>query len=1012
MSQEINFSDLNEVQKDQYVKYILENNIPLKEDSQKNEIVAQIKLQTSQKKIINKYTSLRHEQEDQMLCSSPIQKRSEFREYQYNINSKAKEIKQNQLYQSTPNHLKNVDNKENQNIRLQSRSPNLKKRSQSPFQPQEQRNNLSSLSISQKKQEQNINKQNITPQKQIKPEVYSKVLKEVNRNSIDFVSLSDNKNALFQSQNPQKQNMYQSQKKDNNNPYIPLTLRKKPQIGENFQDENKKSMSPCQKRQRATSQYQIFQANGAFNSQSKVANNIAAKQQHNDNRQYSQQKFAQNHQRQEPFEATQSTIKSKETNSKFLNLTTENSLFNKTSKSGNILIVDNSGSENHSQSTSSSCYSNSFQNQDKSTSQIQCQIFQQQAKKQHKMNEIYDILKSVGFCPQNTNQSEWNSVNGGEMRSDPQELSLKLDSKNLYTDRSQDDDLNSSYQKIIFPSKEQQKQNNYQSDYLKVLNQHDKIQNKFQQKASLSPCSQNRGRYIEDIRQNPESTNKYSSQTTPQRKRSSISPNLNMKRDKSNEKNIECYSSNKEYKIKCSIVDLFKNKFNRLTKIPLIHMCSLIEEIYAQKETVQKQQNKYSSKKQPSFKEFLYDYFIKKYKNNQKIAESSLFNLIGSVEYHIENSNSSIAKQFLQLVEGEYSEDQINCYLFAFQEVQLNFKQKSLQHVHLSEKTMFKISLKLFNQPAEQEFCNEIIKRVSQHEQFIKSQTIAAYTYLEILLQMFKQSKFSPFYKQQENCKNETDQKMNKRRNTEMSLSPLKNQKPFSMINESFGIQNEPHFQIQNNQIFKETQNQQNLTNEYKSQSNLKSILQNKSCNQEQANQNILKQTNSFFYSQNDNIKLNQPILNSLQSNCFDEINNQSSPNVKQIQLIQSVLFTEMEKIVAEFIQMFDIKDQASSKKIEDMILKKCKYLITSLILKEQSKWFELLLIDYPNYQQKMQAETIQKLYDAYERSFIQNSLSKNENKNLRSLCKLILKVPELNDAISKLLICLLVPEK
>ncbi|KAL4465364.1 hypothetical protein ABPG72_016765 [Tetrahymena utriculariae] len=988
MSQEINFSDLNEVQKDQYFKYILENNIPLKEDSQKNEIVAQIKLQTSQKKIINKYTSLRHEQEDLIICSSPIQKRQELREYQSNFNIKAIDMKQNQLYQSTPNHLKYVDNKENENKRLQSRSPNIKKRNQSPFQPQELRRNLSNLSISQKKQEQNTNKQSLTPQKLVKPEIYAKVLKE---------------------------NMYQSQKKESNNPYIPLTLRKKPQTGENFQDENKKSISPCQMRQRSTSQYQVFSANGAFNSQSKISN-IAATSQHKENKQSSQRKFTQINQRQEPFEATQSTIKSKETNSKFLNLTTENCLFNKTSKSGNILIVDNSGSENHSQSTSSSYYNNSFQNQDKSTAQIPCQVFQQYTKKQHKMNEIYDILKSVGFCPQNTNGSEWNSVNGGEMRSDPQELSLKLDSKNLQTDRSQDDDIHSSYQNIIHPLKQQQQhqqQQNYcQSDYLKVLNQHQRVENNFHKNQSLSPCSQNRGRYIEDKRQNPESTNKYQNQTTPQRKRSSISPNLNMKRDKSNQKNVECYSSNKEYKIKCSIIDLFKNKFNRLTKIPLIHMCSLIEEIYASKETVQKQQNKHNSKRQPSFKEFLYDYFIKKYKNNQKIAESSLFNLIGSVEYHIENSNSSIAQQFLQLVEGEYSEDQMNCYLFAFQEVQLNFKQKSLQHVHLSEKTMFKISLKLFNQPIEQEFCNEIIQRVSQHDQFIKSQTIAAYTYLEILLQLFKQSKFSPFNKQQENQKSDTDQKMNKRQNTQMSLSPIKNLKPFSMINESFGIQNESH--LQNNQIFKQIQNQQNLTNEYKSQSKVRSILQNKNYYQEQANQYMLKQTNSFFYSQNDNMKLNQPfsMQNSLQSLRFDEINDLQSPNVKQIQLIQTVLFTEMEKIVAEFIQMFDIKDQNSSKKIEEMILKKCKYLITSLILKEQSKWFELLLIDYPNYQQKMQAETIQKLYDAYEISFIQNSQSKNENKNLRSLCKLILKVPELNDAISKLLICLLVPEK
>lgn len=56
------------------------------------------------------------------------------------------------------------------------------------------------------------------------------------------------------------------------------------------------------------------------------------------------------------------------------------------------------------------------------------------------MNEIYDVLKSVGFCPNNTNGSEWQSITGGEMRSDPQELSVKLDTRNLFMDSILGDD--------------------------------------------------------------------------------------------------------------------------------------------------------------------------------------------------------------------------------------------------------------------------------------------------------------------------------------------------------------------------------------------------------------------------------------------------------------------------------------------------------------------------------------------------------------------------------------------
>lgn len=74
-----------------------------------------------------------------------------------------------------------------------------------------------------------------------------------------------------------------------------------------------------------------------------------------------------------------------------------------------------------------------------------------------------------------------------------------------------------------------------------------------------------------------------------------------------------------------------------------------------------------------------------------------------------------------------------------------------------------------------------------------------------------------------------------------------------------------------------------------------------------------------------------------------------------------------MRVIVSEFIGMFFVRE---SSKFEEMILKKCLLLLNSLINQQPSRWFELLAISTPTYQQKMQAETIQKLFEAYSISF------------------------------------------
>jgi len=59
----------------------------------------------------------------------------------------------------------------------------------------------------------------------------------------------------------------------------------------------------------------------------------------------------------------------------------------------------------------------------------------------------------------------------------------------------------------------------------------------------------------------------------------------------------------------------------------------------------------------------------------------------------------------------------------------------------------------------------------------------------------------------------------------------------------------------------------------------------------------------------------------------------------------------EMDRMVHEFVRMFEIKSSSNMKKLQGLISKKCRLLISALVSGEhKNKWFELLAIADPTY--------------------------------------------------------------
>lgn len=74
-----------------------------------------------------------------------------------------------------------------------------------------------------------------------------------------------------------------------------------------------------------------------------------------------------------------------------------------------------------------------------------------------------------------------------------------------------------------------------------------------------------------------------------------------------------------------SILKLLKFKINRIAKIPLNQAKEIVEEIYISKTTPKKHKR--------SFDEFVYEFFIQKYKQNIQVAENHLINFIATLEF-------------------------------------------------------------------------------------------------------------------------------------------------------------------------------------------------------------------------------------------------------------------------------------------------------------------------------------------------------------------------------------------